>query len=206
MNTTSSRDDLDYLRDLAEAGDQAPLLSGRFLAWWGGVITIAYGLHYAIASGLTGFAPESVGIMWAITMVIALGGYFTLGAMFPRGKPGTGSAGNRADIVWMAGGLSIFAFFVGTIPAVVMGSLPPSTMNLSLPLVFSVYACGLLTTGALAGNTIMKVAAFLAIACVALTSFLAASTTVYLAAAFGVFLSVFLPGLALLRAEPRSTV
>lgn len=205
MNTTT-RDDLDYLRDLAEAGDNAPLLSGRFLAWWGAVITIAYGLHYSIASGLTGLSADAIGIMWAIVMVIALGGYFTLGAFFPAGKPGHGSAGNRADIVWLAGGMSIFAFFAGTIPAVVSGSLPPTIMNHSIPLVFSVYACGLLVTGTLAGNTIMKAAAVIALIFVAVTSFLAGGNTVYLAAGVGVFLTVFLPGLSLLRAEPRTTV
>lgn len=36
MQDTTLKDDLAYVRDLAEAGQQAPLLGGRFLVFWGG--------------------------------------------------------------------------------------------------------------------------------------------------------------------------
>ena len=36
MSHSSLTDDLSYLRDMAEAGQNAPLLGGRFLSWWAG--------------------------------------------------------------------------------------------------------------------------------------------------------------------------
>ena len=201
-----AKSDLEYLRDLADAGAHAPLLGGRFLAWWGAVISVAYGLHYLIASGRIGGGPESVGFMWMIMMGVALAGYFILGALFPRNKPGSYSPGNRADIVWMAAGLSIFAFFMGALPATVLGEMPPEAINYSLPLVFSVYACSLMVTGSLARNRILTTAAWAAIVLVGAMTFMAMKVEVYLVAMAGVFLCVFVPGLLLLKSEPKSVV
>lgn len=206
MTNTVSKDDLDFLRDMADAGAHAPLLGGRFLAWWGGVITIAYGLHYLIDSGRMGTGPETIGFMWAGMMVVALAGYFLLGALFPKDKPGSSSPGNRADIVWMAAGMSIFAFFMGAIPATASGIMPPEAINYSLPMVFAVYACSLMVTGSLARNRILTIAAWGAIVLVGAMTFMAMQVEVYLVAMAGVFLCVFVPGLLLLKSEPKSVV
>ncbi len=206
MNQSIAKDDLEYIREMADAGAHAPLLSGRFLAWWGGVITIAYGLHYLIASGRMGTGPETIGFMWAGTMVVALTGYFVLGALFPRDKPGTSSPGNRADIVWMTAGFSIFAFFMGAIAATMSGTMPPEAFNYSLPLVFAVYACSLMVTGSLARNRVLTTAAWAAIVLVGATTFLALQVEVYLVAMVGVFFCAFVPGILLLKSEPKSVV
>ena len=41
MSPQSLTDDLAYVRDLAEAGQKAPLLGGRFLILWGALTTLA---------------------------------------------------------------------------------------------------------------------------------------------------------------------
>ncbi|MEM9738749.1 MAG: hypothetical protein AAF829_02700 [Pseudomonadota bacterium] len=206
MSDTSAKDDLEFLRDLADAGAHAPLLGGRFLAWWGGIITLAYGLHFALFTGQFGLSADYIGLMWVTVVVIALAGQFAMAARFPRDKPGTSSAGNRARVVWTAAGLSIFAFFAGTITAAAMEMLPSFAANYSIPLVFSVYACALMVTGTLARDTILTVAAWIAIVMVAVTAFRVSSAEVYLLAMLGVFLAAFVPGLLQMRAEPKSVV
>ncbi len=37
-----SADDIAYIRQLSESGARAPLIGGRFMAWWGLLLTIAY--------------------------------------------------------------------------------------------------------------------------------------------------------------------
>lgn len=206
--TPSLRDDLDYIRDLAESGARAPLLGGRFLAWWGGVVTLAYLGHYLAIEGVFGLAPRLIPWMWLAFMIVGLGGFFILLALMPRDKPGRGSAGNRAEqSIWMFAGLAIFAFFLGAIAAQFLsGAGAALSPNASLPLVFAVYAVSLATTGALAANRTLQLAGWTALILVAVTTALQGSGLLYLAAAAGAFLTVFLPGLALLRAEPKLTV
>jgi hypothetical protein len=205
MTDNSLKSEIEYLRDLALAGDEAPLLGGRFLTWWGGVITLAYCSHYAILKGVAGLGPSALSVMWPIVMGVAFAGYVLLIRSMPS-KPGAGSPGNRAEqVIWMAGGLAIFSFFVGLLLSqVAFGSgIHPDA---SLPVVFAVYGLSLLTTGSLARQGVMVTAGWVAIAMVGVCAALFNRDELYLAGAFGAFASVFVPGLLLLRAEPRSVV
>ncbi|HIK63551.1 MAG TPA: hypothetical protein EYG02_00805, partial [Henriciella marina] len=83
MSKTAS-DDLAYVRSLAEAGANAPLLGGRFLVWWGGLVTAAYIGHYLIITGMLGVGLDALGIMWTGFIVLGLGGYFLLAKAFPH--------------------------------------------------------------------------------------------------------------------------
>ncbi len=202
----AGRSDLDYIRDLAESGAHAPLLGGRFLVWFGAIVTLAYIAHYLLWIGTLPGGGQAIGYMWIAASIVMMAGFFTMLALFPKDKPGQGSAGNRASMVWTAAGISIFSFFVGAILGQMFGGLEPIVFNHSLPMVFAVYACSLMVTGSLAGNRIMMAGAWVAIVTVGVTVALIMRPEVYLAAAGGVFLSVFVPGVALVMNEPRSTV
>lgn len=201
----AAKDDLDYLRDLAEEGAQAPLLGGRFLAWWGGVVTLAYLIHFAALQGIAGLGAAHIGFIWFGFIAFALAGYFVLGWLMPE-KPGRGSAANRAEpVLWRTAGLSIFMLFLGLIGAALVGgnTLHPDA---SLPLVFAVYAVGLATSGHLSGNRTLSLAGWIALVFVGVTAALFNTPELYLAGAAGAFLTVFVPGLMLLRAEPARIV
>jgi hypothetical protein len=75
-----------------------------------------------------------------------------------------------------------------------------------VPVAFAVYACALIVTGALAGNAIMKMAGAGAIAMVGIFAAFIFNPDRYLLAVAGVALTVLLPGLLLLRAEPGAQV
>ncbi|MCF6329260.1 MAG: hypothetical protein L3J02_05625, partial [Henriciella sp.] len=72
MTQTTLDDDLAYVRDLAEAGQTAPLLGGRFLTWWGGLVTLAYAGHYAISMGIVDFGPAAYAWLWIGFALIGL--------------------------------------------------------------------------------------------------------------------------------------
>lgn len=205
MNPADTKDDLDYLRDIAEAGYEAPLLGGRFLAWWGALITLAYLGHYWLLRDPFGMGGAAIGIMWLVTMVVGLAGYFTLIAAMPE-KPGRGSAANRAEpVLWMTAGFAIFALFGGIFLKLFSGgeTLHPDA---SLPMVFGVYAIGLATTGSLARNKILTMASYFALGAVLLTAYLYREPELYLAGAASVMVTTFVPGLLLMRSEPASVV
>ena len=195
-------DDLDYVRRLAESGAHAPLLGGRFMLWWGLCLTIAYVVHHLALTGAIGDGRSIFGIIWISFAVAGVGGQLLLGRTMPA-KAGSGSAGNRASHpVWLAGACAIGSMVVGTVIAAQRGA-GPAAFDWIVPVAFAVYACALIVTGTLARDSITRLAGYGAAIMVGLFTALILSPDRYLLAAGGVFLTVFLPGLLLLRAEPR---
>jgi len=193
--------DLEYVRRVAEAGAAAPLLGGRFMAWWGGLAALAYALHHFALRGAFGPDLSVFGYLWIGFAILGLAGQWLILRTMPR-KPGSGSAANRSSpTVWGAGAGAIAAFLLGTIAAVASGA-SAAMFDFSVPLVFAVYGCALAVTGALAANRVMSAAAFGAIVMVGVAAAFISDPNRYLFAAAGAALTVLLPGLLLLRAEP----
>ena len=206
MTNSTMSDDLAYVRDLAEAGQSAPLLGGRFLTFWGGLVSTAYFLHYATAANLFGWPDVAFGWVWGTFIVVGLVGQATLGYTI-RNKPGGNSVGNRSEAtVWMAGGFALFAYF-GTLilKSIVTGTATPGFES-SLPIVFAVYGTGLLTSGIMGKVKTLTYAGFGAFAMIAFAVWFAGTEFTWAVAALGAFLTVFVPGLIMLRLEPKSVV
>lgn len=207
MNSTRISDDLAYVREVAEAGATAPLLGGRFLVWWGTLVTLAYLGHYAIIQGVGGFGPSALGILWSVFAALGVGGYLVLVKTFPADKPGASSAGNRVSAtVWMAAGFTLFSFFAGVTLKSVMMSEAAIGFLWSIPFVLGVYGIAQLVSGVIAGNRWLKAAGIAAIVFVGLTSLIVDRAELYLVAALAAALTVLIPGILMWREEPSTTV
>ncbi|MEZ5997159.1 MAG: hypothetical protein R3B98_00500 [Hyphomonas sp.] len=207
MSPQSFADDLAYIRDLAEAGQKAPLLGGRFLAWWGGLTTLAYFLHYAIVRDLFGWPPGAFMVLWIGYILLGVGGSYVLGGMGLRGKPGAASTGNRvAVLVWKSGGLMLGAFFLGAGIRAWMGHGTVDAFNWSVPLVLGTYGLAQYVSGTIAGNRTLIRAGQAAIAAVVPAVMMVGMPEVWTTGAIIAALTVFLPGLLLMRNEPSATV
>ncbi len=198
----STHEDLRYVRQLAESGAHAPLLGGRFMAWWGMLLTAAYVAHHLALAGTIGDGGRIYLLIWSAFGLFGLGGQLLLARSMPA-KAGAGSAGNRASrVAWCAAALAI-ASMVGGATAAAVGGGGPATFDWIVPVAFAVYACALLVTGSLAKSRVAMAAGAGAIAMVGLFTAMILAPDRYLLAAAGVFATVLLPGLLLLRAEPR---
>ena len=207
MNNPTMNDDLAYVRDLAEAGQHAPLLGGRFLAWWGGLITLAYAGHFAIASGILQVSGMAYAYLWGGFAIIGFIGYFALIRSFSRDKPGQSSAGNQVEAyVWMIGGFTLFAYFGTLVVKSAVGGETVAGFEGSLPLVFSIYAIGLFTSGAMANNSILKSSGYAALIVVAVATWFSQTSFIWAVASAGAFLTVFIPGILMMKNEPKSVV
>ncbi|HEX8620891.1 MAG TPA: hypothetical protein VF718_02900 [Allosphingosinicella sp.] len=196
----SAQEDLRYVRQLAESGAHAPLLGGRFMALWGLLLGVAYTLQHLALHGAIGGGGAVFGMIWGGFGLLAGLGQFALGRSVGA-RAGSGSAGNRASRpVWTAAGCAIFAMFAGLAIAS-RGEIGPTTFDPIVPVAFTAYACALIVTGALARSRITVAAGAGAVAMVGLFAALTASPDRYLLAAAGVFATVLVPGLLLLRAE-----
>ena len=204
MNATAdaARDDLRYVRELAESGAHAPLLGGRFMAWWGLLLTIAWTLQHFALRGTIGDGAMVFGLIW--------GGFGLLGGLgqlvLARGmarKSGAGSAANRASRpAWLAAALTIASMVTGAALAS-RGHAGPETFDWIVPVAFAAYACALFVTGSLARSALTRAAGLGAAIMVGLFTAFIFTPDRYLLAAAGVFATVLVPGLLLLRAEPR---
>jgi hypothetical protein len=199
---STSGDDLAYVRALAERGAHAPLLGGRFMIWWGALLTAAYVAHYLGLSGRFGQDGRIFAIIWPGFSIVGMIGHFLLVRSI-RGKAGAGSAGNLASrSVWVAAAFAIGAQVVGSAIAAANGA-GPATFDWVVPVAFAVYACALVVTGSLAANRTVVAAGAGAVLMVGLFTALILHPDRYLVAAAGVALTVFLPGILLLMAEPK---
>lgn len=200
-----SRDaDLSYLREMAEAGERAPILSGRFFVWWGSLASMALMAHWFILTGRAGMPIEQVGLVWLTFGVVGSIGSVVL----RRGmsvKPGAGSAGNRGDrAVWNAMFISIVAYTLGLVAALSMGRIEQTLFD-TIPL-FSLasYGIAFTTVAALGGPRWMKTMAWISwILCAIGTSFIG-TAVLYLFCVVSVLLVAVVPGVLLLRAEPSA--
>lgn len=203
-NSLSS--DLAYVRDLAEAGQNAPLLGGRFLAMWGGLVTLAYTGHYLIATGAFGLPPISYLVLWlGMGLVGGLGQYLLVASL--RDKPGGASTGNRVQsVLWTTSGFFLFVYFVGLMARVFLTGEGVEGFYWSVPMVLGLYGIGQFVTGAMTGSGALKFAGIAAFAGVLAATFLTGTEYIWLVGAASAFAAVFVPGLMMMRAEPSETV
>ena len=205
MNPTAqaSTDDIAYVRQLAESGARAPLIGGRFMAWWGLLVTVAWTAHHFALNGAFGDSGSKYAMIWIAFGLVGGLGQMLLGRSMPA-KAGAGSAGNRAArAAWVAAAGAILSMVVGAVIGVNTGQ-GYATFDWIAPVAFAVYACAQIVSGALAGNRTVTAAGVVAVVMVGLFTAIIQHPDRYLAAAAGAALSVLIPGLLLMRAEPKA--
>jgi hypothetical protein len=201
MTQAASQDDLSYLRRLSESGAHAPLNGGRFMAWWGLLVAAGWTAQHLAVNGMIGDEGGAIfGIIWGSFGVLGMLGQFVLARSMP-GKPGEGSAGNRAArVIWGAGAAGILSMVIGV--AVLAQTSGYAVFDWIVPVAFAVYACALIVTGALANERIALFAGYGAVLMIGLFTAFILDPNRYLVAAGGAALTVLLPGLLLLAREP----
>lgn len=200
MSSTSVNDDLRMLRELAEEGRKLPLQGGAYLAWWGAVTSIGWALHYLLVTGQIDGAPSTLGWMWAGVWVFGYAGHLLLPRFVAAEAQTAGTAANHLQAaIWRYAGAVLVTFFLAlALQSVLQGEASPQ-FQYSLSLVYAVYAIALATTGAISGNTVLQRAGLAAIAALAVLTLFSSSAAVWLAASAAVLLTMFIPGVLLMR-------
>jgi hypothetical protein len=195
------RDDLAFLRALAEDGRHTPLLGGSILATAGGCYGLASLVQWLILSGVLDVPPVWLFGLWTLAVAIHL----TIQSVLigkVAAKPGADSSTNRASRdVWRAIGLGCFVL----IAAVGVASWKAHTdvlIGFAPSIILVLYGAAWWVAGSvskLAWIRVVAVASFVAAIAMGL---LIGSTSVWLAYAAALFLLAVVPGLALMRQEP----
>jgi hypothetical protein len=206
MTADDARADLAYVRELAESGHRAPLLGGRFLAWWGGLAACAFLVHWMIWTGVLAIDASWLGALWLGFIVVGSAGTWVLGRSV-ESKPGAGSIGNRAQsAIWPVIGGCLMVYYLAIVTGAMTGRLDPGFFNTMLPISFLGYAIGWLSNAVIVRSVRLAVPGAVSLIGMYACMLLVTTAEVYLVAAATMAASTFIPGLLMMRAEPKDVV
>ncbi len=199
------RDDLAYMRALADEGRRAPLLGGSILIAAGLIYGAAALVHFAVAAGVLDIDPMLLNVIWGVAVVAFLIALFVLKARL-GGKPGAWSMGNQVSgAAWgglggasFAIGLALFAAVYKTGDWIFMGLFPP--------VILALYGAAWIVGAAVSDRAWMKWVAVGSFAAAAGAGLLIGTTAQYLFYAAAMILLSALPGVVMLRQEPAEVV
>tara|TARA_R110002073_G_scaffold71508_1_gene175552 strand:+ start:5649 stop:6269 length:621 start_codon:yes stop_codon:yes gene_type:complete len=206
MSPSDLESDIAYMRDLAEAGEQSPLIGGRFLLIWSGLASIACVIHWAILAGHLPYAPWSLPALWAGYGIVGM----TLTTLLSRGlsrKPGARSIGNRASrAAWQFVGIGIVLYVVGIAVSVTALDASPILFDSILTIALFGYAIAFSVTAALSGQKWLYGPAWMSIAGAALSPAFYGRAELYLLVAAIIVFAALIPGARMMRNEPKAIV
>jgi hypothetical protein len=200
MSRADIEDDLAYVRQVAEAGQNAPYIGGIDLAVFGGLTATAFTGHWAI--GALGLPVYGYPLMW-----MGYGFCMFIAGQFTRKRserlPGNGAIGNRVDVaVWTGVTFAILAVVAGILGRATLSG-DPNMVNWILPATFSLYGVALFTVGRIAAQALLSGAAIIAFLAATVTALMVDHRDVYLIGAGLVVVTIVLPGLVMLAREPK---
>lgn len=192
--------DLSYLRSLAAAGQDAPLMAGPYLVAGGGWFAAASLVQWFPVRDLLGLGPQQAVLAW---LVAAAGFAVHLAVLLRRDRARAENHSNRAiNAVWSGIGFAIFAFWLGI--ALMSWRRGDAFLMNSISLqVLSLYAVGWVVAAAMTGQRWMHVNALIALAAVPTLGLLVGTGHEYIVYAIALVLTAVLPGLRLMRAAAR---
>lgn len=201
----SVRDDIAFMRALAEEGRRAPLLGGAIMLTAGAVFGGASLIHFAIAVSGAQLTPWIYPILW-IGAGVLFGVIMQVLKARYRGRPGVGSPSNRAmRAVWQGVGVAIFALFV---------ALGIASWKIDNPVVFGLFPSAILAlygaawtlAAQMSDHKWMRGIALLSFVFAALMPLLLGDARIYLVYAAALGLTAVLPGVLIMRQEPSDIV
>ena len=201
----SIRDDIAFMKALAEEGRRAPMVGGAFMAWAGAIFGTASVVAWAIHTRLLALPQSSQLWVWLGAMVIYLVVLRVLTTRTRR-KPGAGAVSNRAiGVAWSSVGWSIFVIGLA-LGAAAYRLQEPALMGLFPAVIMALYGAAWGASAIFSGERWLWGVALGSFAAALAVAWFLADPVVFLIYAAAMFLLAFLPGLILARREPSDIV
>jgi hypothetical protein len=199
------RDDIAFMRALAEEGRSPPVLGGVTLLAAGTTFALASLAQWAVQTGIIAASPLAYSMIWAASLVVFV---CILMALKPRlnAMPGARAPSNRAvSMAWSGVGWGIFAMFVSM---AVICWRDHSTMVLMLApsIVLTLYGVGWSVAAAVSQRRWIWWTAAGSFVGAVIMAYASDRPVVYLLYAVALVLLAAVPGLFLMRQEPSLTV
>lgn len=202
-NPDSIRDDISYMRQLAESGRKGPILGGTFLMAAGLVFGLTCVVQWAATIGFLPIAGWSLLYLWLAAFIVFAAVWFIL-FFRQRARGGLSTGGTNAlfGTIWSACAIGItVTVVINTIVGRIAGSPAVFDLNVSLPFVFYGIAWGV--SAVMARRAWMYFAALAAMLFALVLAALTGSPHEILAMGVALFLALSVPGYKLMTEEAR---
>jgi hypothetical protein len=201
----SVRDDIAFMRALAEEGSQVPMLGGGISAAAGLIFGLASVLHWMVQAGILRVSQ------WAF-----LGIWIGAGVLFgiacgilikrTRGQAGANSSVNKATgSAWSSVGFAIFTTFLGML-AIAWVTKSEQVFYIFPVMILALYGAAWSVAADMSGRGWIRVVALASFAGAVIMGLLTNHPMQMLAYAAALILLAFVPGIILLRQEPSDTI
>jgi len=203
MTNKQTLDDLTYLRDMASAGENAPLIGGSIGLMWGVLLTAIFTVQWAILSGAANIDPKNLLFFWLAFAIIGGAGSAILGRRMEQ-KPGARSTANQVDS-------AIWIMFAGMMGTLFIGVMLSNLLGSSTPALFDFIVIAGFAGQGMAYGTVAKISKIKWMHGAALASFIASAVAFtaygfYLVGAIGAIATIVIPSLVSMRHEPSNVV
>jgi hypothetical protein len=200
---TDPKDDISYMRRLAEQGSRGPIIGGTFLAAAGLIYGTACFVQWAILAGRLPIAPSQGGHLWLGASVLFAILWLVLFARVLRRKFSGSTVSNFAfGMAWTGCAIGIFVT-VGAIAIVADVTRVPAVQNMYAPATMAFYGSAWFVAGAMARRRWMYVAAVVAFVSTLLTAAMTGDQRQLLVWGTALLLSLAVPGFKMLFEQPR---
>lgn len=195
-DSPSPHENLSFLRSLAEAGRDAPLMAGPYLIAGGGWFAAASLIQWPLIRDLLDLDANRAAIAW---LIAAAGFAIHLAGLIKRDRNKVENTSNLAiNAAWTAIGFGIFAFWMGT--AVMAYQRGDGFLMNSISLqVLSVYGIGWSVAAAMTRQSWMKFTAFAAFATIPIPGAFVGTGHEFLIYSIALVLTAVVPGIRLAR-------
>lgn len=192
--THTAQENLAFLRELAHAGKDAPLMAGPYLIAGGGWFGAASLLQWPPLRDLLGLSLMQATIGW---LIAAVGFTAHLTLLIRRDRHKVENSANRVvNASWTGVGLGVFAFWLG-VATMAWQRGDAFVMNTISLQVLSVYGIAWMIAGAATGQGWMKANAVFALLTVPALGLLVGTGHEYLMYAIALVLLAVVPGVRL---------
>lgn len=199
------KDDIAFMRALAQEGSAAPLLFGGVIVAAGLIFGAGAIGHWLIASDILRVSPWFFMVNW-LGAAAVFGVALALLLRRAKGRPGFSSGGNKATgAAWAGVGLAIVVMWVGmTAIGLVTGDW--AVMNVFPVLIFALYGAAWFVAAEMSGKRWLRLVAFGSFAAAVGMGVLTGHPLQMIGYAGCLMLLAVLPGLILMRQEPSDIV
>lgn len=200
----SMKDEIAYIKALAEEGRRTPLIGGRILIAAGAIFGGASILHWMIETELLSLPDVAYAVLWLGAMATFFAILFTSGHLTRR--PGGQSMVNQAvGAAWMGVGLLIFVMSLAI--GVVSWRMQTEVLTYLFPsMIFAAYGSGWAVSATMTKARWQWNLAIGAWASAPALAFLVNTDWIWLGYAAGLFAFALIPGILLVRQEPAEII
>jgi len=197
-NPETVKDDITYLRRMAEEGRRAPILGGVFLAGAGVIFGIACFIQWTmLLRHIEGWLPVLELWLGAMALFALVWTFFFL-QLRGKGQALTGASNTAFHSSWLGSGIGITVCCIGVAMAGAFAR-QPAVMLAYPPMVFAFYGTAWLVSGVLARRRWMVGAAAAAYVFVIVLGALSMSPWQLPAMGVALWMTLTVPGVLLMR-------